>query len=95
MVGSAWQFKSGPKKLWFEFSQGRFTAVLTIARHTYKWHLTARTGDEADRIAAPILQARERVGVVAADWCACENGTPAATEAAENLDISMQTHSLA
>lgn len=59
--------------------------MLTIARHTYKWHLTARTGDEADRIAAPILQARERVGVVAADWCACENGTPAATEAAENL----------
>jgi hypothetical protein len=93
MVGSAWQFKPGPKQLWFEFSPGRFTAVLTIARHTYRWHLAARSGEEADRIAAPVLQARERVGVAAAHWCAYERGTRAAAEADDNL-LKMQTEYL-
>jgi hypothetical protein len=93
IAGSAWQFKPGPKKLWFEFSPGRFTAVLTIARHTYRWHLAARSGEEADRIAAPVLQARERVGVAAAHWCACERGTRAAAEADDNV-LKMQTEYL-
>ena len=93
IAGSAWQFKPGPKKLWFEFTQGRFTAVLTIARHTYRWHLAARSGEEADRIAAPVLQARGGVGVAATHWCACERGTRAAAEADDNL-LKAQTEYL-
>lgn len=93
IVGSAWQFKPGPKQLCFEFSPGRFTAVLTIARHTYRWHLAARSGEEADRIAAPVLQAREGVVVAAALWCACERGTRAAAEADDNL-LKAQTEYL-
>ena len=85
IAGSAWQLKPGPKQLWFEFSPGRFTAVLTIARHTYRWNLVARSAEEADRIAAPVLQTRQRVGVAAAHWCACERDTRAAAEADDNL----------
>jgi hypothetical protein len=93
MVGSAWQFKPGPKQLWYEFSPGRFTAVLTIARHTYRWDLAARSSDEADRITAPILQARKHIAVAAAHWCACERGTAAAAEADDNL-LKMQNEYL-
>jgi hypothetical protein len=93
IAGSAWQFKPGPKQLWFEFSPGRFTAVITIARHTYRWNLAARSAEEADRIAAPVLQTRVRVGVAAAHWRACERDTRAAAEADDNL-LKVQTEYL-